>query len=331
MATKRKLPDNPNSELVDFLHELADYEKNVSRLIHKYNAYRKAASSIAKVDHKIETIKDIKGLEGIGKKIEAKIEQYLSTGKIQKLETNRGDATGASINELTRIMGIGPAHANKLVHQEKIKSIDELRSHPKRDQLLSKTQQLGLKYLEEFEQKIPRDEMKQMETILLREITAIDDQLKAEIVGSYRRGAAASSDIDVLVTHPTTTKLSSLIHKIVDVLTKKVHFITDTISIGDSKFMGVCQMDKNKLHRRIDIRVFPSEQYYCALLYFTGNDQLNRHMRIVAHEQGYKLNEYSVQKVGSTGVLSKPLPVTSEKDIFDYLQMDYKEPNERNM
>ncbi|CAF0733520.1 unnamed protein product [Adineta steineri] len=331
MATKRKVPDNPNSELIDFLNELGEYEKNVSRQIHKYNAYRKAAGSIAKVGHRIETIKDIKGLEGIGKKIEAKIEQYLSTGKIKKLETNRGDETGAAINQMTRVMGIGPAHANKLVHQEKIKTIEELRAHPKRDQLLTKTQQLGLKYLEEFEQKIPRDEMKQMETILVREITAIDDQLKAEIVGSYRRGAKASSDIDVLVTHSSATKLPSLLHKIVDILTKKVQFVTDTISIGESKFMGVCQLDSSKLHRRIDIRVFPNEQYHCALLYFTGNDQLNRHMRIVAQEQGYKLNEYSIQKVGSTGVLSKPLPVTSEQDIFDYLQMDYKEPNQRNM
>ncbi len=59
-----------------------------------------------------------------------------------------------------------PAHANKLVNQEKIKSIEELRSHPKLNQLLNKTQQLGLKYLEEFEQKIPRDEMKQMEVNL---------------------------------------------------------------------------------------------------------------------------------------------------------------------
>jgi DNA polymerase beta len=232
---------------------------------------------------------------------------------------------------MTRIVGIGPAHANKLVHQEKIKSIEELRAHPKVNQLLNKTQQLGLKYLEEFEQKIPRDEMKQMETVILREITAIDDQLKAEIVGSYRRGATASSDIDVLVTHPAGTKLSSLLHKIVDTLTNKSHFITDTISIGDSKFMGVCRLDSNKVHRRIDIRVFPSEQYHCALLFFTGNDQLNRHMRIVAQDQGYKLNEYSIQKVGSTGALSKPLPVTSEKDIFDYLHMDYKQPNERNM
>lgn len=31
------------------------------------------------------------------------------------------------------------------------------------NQLLNKTQQLGLKYLEEFEEKIPRDEMKEME------------------------------------------------------------------------------------------------------------------------------------------------------------------------
>ncbi|CAF4287236.1 unnamed protein product, partial [Rotaria magnacalcarata] len=64
---------------------------------------------------------------------------------------------------ITPLFAFTCAFANKLVHQEKLKSIDELRSHPKRDQLLNKKQQLGLKYLEEFEQKIPRDEMKQME------------------------------------------------------------------------------------------------------------------------------------------------------------------------
>ncbi len=93
------------------------------------------------------------------------------------------------------------------------------------------------------------------------------------------------------------------------------------------KYLFYIKSDKTKY----SYRVFPSDQYYCALLFFTGNDQLNRQMRIVAQEQGYKLNEYSIQKVGSTGALSKPLPVTSEKDVFDYLQMDYKEPNERNV
>ena len=54
-------------------------------------------------------------------------------------------------------------------------------------------------------------------------------------------------------------------------------------------------------------------------------------MRLVAQEQGYKLNEYSIEKVGSTGVHSKPLPVTCEEDIFDYLQMKYQQPSERNL
>ena len=58
---------------------------------------------------------------------------------------------------------IRPAHANKLVNEEKITSIEALRVHPKRNQLLNKTQQLGLKYLDELEEKIPRDEMQEME------------------------------------------------------------------------------------------------------------------------------------------------------------------------
>ena len=81
----------------------------------------------------------------------------------------------------------------------------------------------------------------------------------------------------------------------------------------------------------VTCRVFPSEQYHCALLYFTGNDLHNRHMRLVAQEQGFKLNEYSIEKIGSSGVPSRSLPVTSERDVFDYLQMEYKEPHQRNM
>lgn len=47
--SKRKAPEqNPNSDFCDFLIELAEYEKNVSRQIHKHNAYRKAASVLAK-------------------------------------------------------------------------------------------------------------------------------------------------------------------------------------------------------------------------------------------------------------------------------------------
>ena len=45
------------SQPFEFL-ELADYEKNVNRQIHKYNAYRKAARSIIESPNKITSGKE---------------------------------------------------------------------------------------------------------------------------------------------------------------------------------------------------------------------------------------------------------------------------------
>lgn len=52
MATQRKATSaqgstaNVNKDLCDALIELADFEKNVSRHMHKYNAYRKVIASL---------------------------------------------------------------------------------------------------------------------------------------------------------------------------------------------------------------------------------------------------------------------------------------------
>lgn len=65
---------------------MADYEKNVSKNIHKYNAYRKAANVLAGYPTRIKSGKEAKELEGIGKKIADKIDEFLQTGKLRKLE-----------------------------------------------------------------------------------------------------------------------------------------------------------------------------------------------------------------------------------------------------
>jgi len=69
--------------------ELADYEKNVSRNIHKYNAYRKAASSLAKHGTRITSGDEARKLDGIGDKISKKIDEFLDTGKLRKLDNVR--------------------------------------------------------------------------------------------------------------------------------------------------------------------------------------------------------------------------------------------------
>ena len=71
-------------------------------------------------------------------------------------------------------------------------------------------------------------------------------------------------------------------------------------------------------------------------------------MRKIALENGYTLNEYSLRKIGSTGVLinsfnyfnnfrlflgvpGRPIPISSEEEVFEYLGMEYKRPEERNL
>lgn len=140
------------------------------------------------------------------------------------------------------------------------------------------------------------------------------------------------------MTHPsfvstdTDFDKKALMRGIVDTLTK-AGFVTDSISLGDTKFMGVCILPKSEepLHRRIDIRLIPNDQYFCGILYFTGSDEFNRRMRHEALEKGFTLNEYSIRPLGSTGVPGEPIPVSSEEEIFEIIGMDYKEPSERNL
>ncbi|XP_023688038.1 DNA polymerase beta [Paramormyrops kingsleyae] len=333
--SKRKAPQEKlNEGITDFLIELANYERNVNRAIHKYNAYRKAASVIAKYPEKIKSGTEAKKLDGVGAKIAEKIDEFLATGKLKKLEKIRNDDTSSSINFLTRVTGIGPAAARKFV-EEGVKTLEDLK---KNEHKLNHHQKIGLKYFEDFEKRIPRAEMEKMEALILQELEVVDPEYIGTICGSYRRGAESSGDIDILLTHPNFTSQSEkqpkLVHDVVDHL-ESLSFITDTLSKGDTKFMGVCQLDhgdgeEEYPHRRIDIRLIPKDQYYCGVLYFTGSDIFNKNMRTHALEKGFTLNEYTIRPIGVTGVAGEPLPVDSEKDVFDYIQWKYREPKDRS-
>ncbi|KAG9335714.1 hypothetical protein JZ751_004228 [Albula glossodonta] len=284
---------------------------------------RKAASVIAKYPQKIKSGTEAKKLDGVGAKIAEKIDEFLATGKLRKLERIRNDDTSSSINLLTRVTGIGPAAARKFV-EDGVKSLDDLK---KIEHKLNHHQQIGLKYFEDFEKRIPRAEMEKMEALVLKELKVVDPLYIGTVCGSYRRGKTR------LLLHCNYSK-PRLLHAVVEHL-ESLGFVTDTLSKGDSKFMGVCQLARGDekedyLHRRIDIRLIPKDQYYCGVLYFTGSDIFNKNMRTRALEKGFTLNEYTIRPLGVTGVPGEPLLVDSERDIFDYIQWKYREPKDRS-
>jgi DNA polymerase/3'-5' exonuclease PolX len=85
-----------NSELADVFDELAHHEKDE----HKSKAYDNAAQIIDRLPFKVTSGKELakgpKKVAGIGKSIADVIDEFLSTGKVQKLEMLE---KGASTNE----------------------------------------------------------------------------------------------------------------------------------------------------------------------------------------------------------------------------------------
>ena len=119
----------------------------------------------------------------------------MQTGKIQYLE----DMKNTPKIIFTNVYGIGPKKAEEL-EKSGLTSIDDLVKASYNDsKLLNEKQKIGLKYYKDINARIPRSEITKFEQILTKQVTP-DTKLKFEIVGSYRRGAKDSGDIDVIFT-----------------------------------------------------------------------------------------------------------------------------------
>jgi DNA polymerase/3'-5' exonuclease PolX len=108
-------------------------------------------------------------------------------------------------------------------------------------------------------------------------------------------------------------------------------YIKDTLAYGKKKFMGYCKLPKHKTHRRIDILYSDPNKYPFALLYFTGDYSFNIAMRNIAQSKGYSLNEYGfLYTTGDKKGEYVNKNFLNETDIFNFLEIEYVEPKNRN-
>lgn len=330
------VPPNINENIADkFMRMAAMY--SAENKVFKANAYRRAANSILLHPTPLTSGKEAMELRGVGKSLGAHIDEIIDTGRFSKLEDRRNVPQSVTIGELCRISGIGPVTARKLVEQHGVTSIEDLRNKVQRAEVhLNKQQSLGLRLLVELETRIPRSEMDAFQRLIQQvvrdELHWTDDRIHFDICGSYRRGKAESGDIDILVTQTEPKRMSNgrALSELVNAM-KRRHIVTDVIGLGDSKFAGIAKLPdtetevpKPHFHRRIDIRIVDMDEYYPALLYYTGSGVFNAEMRRVAISKGFKLNEYGLFRLNRQRVQTN-----SERDLFDALDLPYVEPHER--
>lgn len=327
-----------NDNLTEILLELGQNERAMGNLI-KYNAYVKAANAIKLSKHKIASGADAQRLDGVGKKIGLKIDEIIATGQLQKLEAARADPKLIALNLLQTVHGVGPVTA-KAWFAQGITTLDELRAAVAAGTIkLTHEQSIGLHYVDAFAEKIPRAEMDQHAALVLAAAARVDATLSCEIVGSYRRGAPQSGDIDCLLMHDSYGRAeqqskshkSPFVRRLVDELVR-VGYVVETLNHGQSKFSGVCRLSApGSAARKLDIKIFPREAFAFALLHFTGSGFWNKECRAVALSKRLTLSEFGLQAVGLTGEKGAWIELGSERAILELLGIPWREPHERNL
>jgi DNA polymerase/3'-5' exonuclease PolX len=291
----------------------------------------------------LDNINELKEISGIGKGSLERIEEILKTDTLKELGSfidTKKEKT-ISIENLEEIIGVGRAKALDF-YEKGITSVEVLKDKIKNKEIeVNDKILLGLKYYGKYKMNIPRIEMDEYNKFLQHLVKKINKSLKLdskneyviELCGSYRREKQFSNDIDVLISKKDTNSSNKQNH-----LERFVNKLKNSISRNNDKPLLIDSMTDKKIKtkymgfaklldhppRRIDIRFITFDSYPSALLYFTGSGDLNKKMRNIAKEKGYKLSEYGLFDKSGNKII-----VNSERDIFHKLNMEYLPPSLR--
>lgn len=284
---------------------------------HKSRQYATAIKTIQALPADIKTMADIPSGAGtgIGDKIREKISEILETGALEAADRARATKAPDALDAFRKIYGVGPKKAAELVAAG-YTTIASLMGAS-----LNKNQRIGLLYYEDLQLRIPRSEMEVHEATLMSHKPAA---LEGVIVGSYRRGRPDSGDIDMMICTETESGAPIALANYVGTL-RAAGYIKEILALGDHKCLAICQLP-GKPARRLDLLVTPPTSFAASVLYFTGSDGFNVHMRQIAKDKGFTLNEHGLMRT-DTKVMVEGLK--SERDIFTALSLQWKEPVER--
>lgn len=318
---------NHKQTIIDAL-EILRKRDVADKAVFSARAYAKVITQFKNYEGPIITYDDVKNIDGIGAKMEKKIKEILETGQLASAERAKELYNIDALDALQKIYGVGPTKATDLV-KSGIVSIQQLRDEVKKNpKLLNDKQKIGLKYYEDLLERIPRAEMEEHRDILH---TLLPDEMEAydtEIVGSFRREAQNSGDIDVLIRVPDGTDAKTAKDNLALYVKMLLGFgyIEEILALGEHKCMAISRMYNGKA-RRLDLLMTPDEEYAYAILYFTGSDRFNVAFRQYALDKGYTLNEHALTPIRE-GVKEVPYMKT-EKDIFKFLGLRYIDPSKR--
>jgi DNA polymerase/3'-5' exonuclease PolX len=309
----------------------------------------------------------IKQTQAFGSSAVRVIQEFVQTGQVERIINLETDPMRVAVRTMMKIWGVGRATALELVMQKGYRTLDEVRASVEAGTCtLDRNQYIGLICYEDIQEEMERQEVEMITSIVAQAVRKQYPDIEVQIMGSYRRGKSFCGDVDILLLHEDHIDVvpPQALGTVVDDLKSCGHIahhltfisgmrnedfesldrsmeskLTNPRRYGltqdksdkysSSSYMGVFHSPVVKGRvRRVDIKFFPYKERAFATLYFTGNGYFNRSMRLWATRKfQWRLTHHGLYSI-KTG--ESVFDASTEKEVFDKLDLVWKEPHERD-
>jgi len=294
----------------------------------KVRAYEKAGLALEADGRDLTTLtlKELTGVDGVGKATASKIVEFVETGTVEKLETLRAKYPPDFV-ELSRIPGLGPKTLMLVRSELGIENVEQLKEAIAEEKLrtlpglgatseakISKSiERLGLSGKD---RRTPIADALPLAERLVEDLQSLPETIDAQFCGSLRRFSETIGDIDITVAseHPEVVMAHVVAH----------HEVADLVVNGATKtsFLTAAGL-------QVDVRVVAPEQFGAATLYFTGSKAHNIALRQRAIDRNMLLNEYGLMDASDEDADAADRPVVAsrtEAEIYAALDMEFVPP-----
>lgn len=311
-----------NEEVAGLLQEYADLIAITGGDAFKVRVYEKAARSVGGYGRDIDGMDaaELRAIPNVGESIAAKIEEYLRTGSIHRLEELRTKIP-AGVRMLTTIPTLGPKKAMLLYQERGIDSIEKLEDAIRAGDLRGlhgfgpKTEENllhGIEVMRKTGSRVHIGTAMAVAEEIVPALSAVPGCERCAYAGSLRRMKDTIGDVDVLATAKDPAALMAAF--------TTLPYVTEVIAHGDTK-----SSVRTTAGLQVDLRVVPRDSWGAALQYFTGSKAHNIRTREIAVHRKLKLSEYGVFDV-ATG---EKITSADEAEVYGMLGLPWIEPTLR--
>jgi len=310
-----------NKLIAEIFRQIAEILEIKGENPFRIRAYERAAQNIESLPDDIEQLTKedrLKDIPGVGKDLEEKIKEIVSTGKLNYLDELKRDIPEGLI-EMLSVPGIGPKTAKVLYEKLDIQDIvmlermahaGKIRDLPGMGEKTEENILRGIEILKKGRDRLDLKTAMDAAITFVSQIKKIKEVKRIGPAGSLRRMKETVRDIDILVSSKEPEKIMDRFTSLPEV--------KDILAKGPTKSSVL-----TKDNIQVDVRVVEDASYGAALMYFTGSKEHNIKLRQIAIKKGLKLNEYGVFKD------KKRIAGKRESEMYKSLGLSYIEPELR--